>query len=123
MVCGREPYLAANLRSLPAEEFDHWVEYCNSPADSTTLAAMRAAAGFKDPFNVRYWGVGNESWGCGGTFTPQEYAVEYRPVTTDRKSTRLNSSHQINSYSLFCFEKKKNKFTSNRVLTNIQASR
>jgi len=74
---GAQPYLAANLRSLPAEAFYQWVEYCNSPAGSTTLADERAAAGFKDPFNVRYWGVGNESWGCGGNFTPQEYAVEY----------------------------------------------
>jgi alpha-L-arabinofuranosidase len=79
---GSEPYLAANLRSLPAEEFYRWVEYCNSPAGSTTLADARAAAGFKDPFNVRFWGVGNESWGCGGNFTAQEYAVEFRRFTT-----------------------------------------
>jgi alpha-L-arabinofuranosidase len=78
---GAQPYLAANLRSLPAEEFYRWVEYCNSPAGSTTLADERAGAGFKDPFNVRYWGVGNESWGCGGNFTPQEYAAEYRRYT------------------------------------------
>ena len=58
---GGQPYLAANLRSLPDQ---------------------RAAAGFKDPFNVRYWGVGNESWGCGGNFTAQEYAVEYRRFTS-----------------------------------------
>lgn len=79
---GSEPYLAANLRSLPAEEFYRWVEYCNSPAGSTTLADTRAAGGFKAPFNVRYWGVGNESWGCGGNFTAQEYAVEFRRFTT-----------------------------------------
>jgi len=79
---GSEPYLAANVRSLPAEEFYRWIEYCNSPTGSTTLADMRAAAGFADPFNVRYWGVGNESWGCGGNFTPQEYAVEFRRWTT-----------------------------------------
>jgi alpha-N-arabinofuranosidase len=75
---GAQPYLAANLRSLPALDFDHWVEYCNSPTGSTTLAEMRAAAGFPEPFNVRYWGVGNESWGCGGDFTPEEYASEFR---------------------------------------------
>jgi alpha-L-arabinofuranosidase len=79
---GGEPYLAANLRSLPAEEFYRWVEYCNSPAGGTTLADLRASAGFKEPFNVRYWGVGNESWGCGGDFTAQEYAVEFRRFTT-----------------------------------------
>ena len=75
---GSQPYLAANVRSLPAAEFYHWVEYCNSPAGSTTLADMRAAAGYAEPFGVRYWGVGNESWGCGGNFTAQEYAVEFR---------------------------------------------
>ena len=79
---GSEPYLAANLRSLSAEEFYRWVEYCNSPAGSTTLADMRAAAGFKEPFNVRFWGVGNEAWGCGGNFTAQEYAVEFRRFAT-----------------------------------------
>ena len=79
---GAEPYLAANVRSLPAEAFYQWVEYCNSPTGTTTLAETRAAAGFSDPFRVKYWGVGNESWGCGGEFTPQEYAVEFRRYST-----------------------------------------
>jgi alpha-L-arabinofuranosidase len=79
---GAEPYLAANVRSLPAESFYQWVEYCNSPAGSTTLADARAAGGYSDPFHVKYWGVGNESWGCGGEFTPQEYAVEFRRYST-----------------------------------------
>jgi alpha-N-arabinofuranosidase len=38
-----QPYMAANLRSLTPLDFDHWVEYCNSPAGSTTLAEQRAA--------------------------------------------------------------------------------
>jgi alpha-L-arabinofuranosidase len=75
---GSQAYLAANVRSLRATEFYRWVEYCNSPAGTTTLADMRAAAGYAEPFGVRYWGVGNESWGCGGNFTAQEYAVEFR---------------------------------------------
>lgn len=75
---GAEPYFAANLRSLPAKDFYEWVEYCNSPAGSTTHAEARAAGGERDPFKVRYWGVGNESWGCGGNFTPEEYAAEFR---------------------------------------------
>jgi alpha-N-arabinofuranosidase len=79
---GCQPYLAANLRSLPAQEFCRWVEYCNSPVGSTTLAEMRAAAGSPEPFGVRFWGIGNESWGCGGNFTPQEYAVEFRRFAT-----------------------------------------
>jgi alpha-N-arabinofuranosidase len=79
---GAEPYLAANIRSLPALSFDHWVEYCNSPTGSTTLAKLRAEGGSPDPYKVRFWGVGNESWGCGGNFTPEEYASEFRRFTT-----------------------------------------
>src|ERR1700678_877825 len=79
---GCQPYLAANVRSLPSEVFYRWVEYCNSPAGSTTLAAERALSGSAEPYNVRYWGVGNESWGCGGNFTAQEYAVEFRRYTS-----------------------------------------
>jgi alpha-L-arabinofuranosidase len=79
---GCQPYLAANVRSLPAEQFYRWVEYCNSPPGSTTLADARAASGSPAPYDVQYWGVGNESWGCGGNFTAQEYAVEFRRYST-----------------------------------------
>jgi alpha-N-arabinofuranosidase len=78
---GAEPYLAANLRSLPAQDFWRWVEYCNAPAGSTTLARLREADGERAPLKVRYWGVGNESWGCGGNFSADEYAVEFRRFT------------------------------------------
>lgn len=76
-----EPYLAANVRSLPAKAFYDWIDYCNAPAGSSTMAKRRAAAGDVEPFNVRFWGVGNESWGCGGELTAAEYSVEYRKFT------------------------------------------
>ncbi|HZN07954.1 MAG TPA: alpha-L-arabinofuranosidase C-terminal domain-containing protein [Pyrinomonadaceae bacterium] len=80
---GAQAYLAANVRGLTAQQFYEWIEYCNSPAGSTTGAELRAAGDLpnRDPFGVRYWGVGNESWGCGGNFTPEEYSVEYRRFT------------------------------------------
>ena len=79
---GCQPYLAADLRSLPARDFYQWIEYCNEPAGTNALANQRAANGDKDPFNVQFWGVGNESWGCGGNLTPEEYGELYRKVTT-----------------------------------------
>ncbi|MDE3054010.1 MAG: alpha-L-arabinofuranosidase [Gemmatimonadota bacterium] len=79
---GAQPYLAANVRSLPARAFDEWIEYCNAPAGDTTWSDVRAAAGDAAPYGVRYWGVGNEAWGCGGNFTPEEYAEEFRRFTT-----------------------------------------
>lgn len=79
---GAEPYLAANVGAGTVEEFQQWVEYCNAPAGSTTLADERVANRAADPFKVRLWGVGNENWGCGGTYTPEDYCAEYRKFTT-----------------------------------------
>ena len=80
---GAEGYLAANVRGLGAQQFYEWIEYCNSPAGSTTLAETRAGGELpnRDPFGVKFWGVGNETWGCGGNLTPEEYAAEYRRFT------------------------------------------
>ena len=89
---GCQPYLAANLRTQPARDFYQLVEYCNAPAGDLasnsaakaapdTLALERGANGDPQPFGVRYWGVGNESWGCGGNLTAEEYAAEYRRYT------------------------------------------
>lgn len=75
---GAEPYFAGNVRSGSARDFYEWIEYCNSPAGTTTTAELRAKGGDPNPFPVRFWGVGNESWGCGGAFTGADYAVEFR---------------------------------------------
>ena len=80
-LCDVEPYFAANVGTGSAEEFQQWVEYCNAPAGATTLADERVRNGDDKPFGVRYWGVGNESWGCGGKFTPEDYCREYRKFT------------------------------------------
>ncbi len=74
---GAEPYFAGNVGSGSPEELRDWVEYCNYPSGST-LSDERAANGSPEPFHVRYWGVGNESWGCGGAMRPEEYADYYR---------------------------------------------
>lgn len=89
---GCKPYLAADMRSLPAIDFYQELEYCNAPvgdiksnsaapARPNSLAAQRAANGDPEPFNVDLWGVGNESWGCGGNMTPEEYAADFRRYT------------------------------------------
>jgi alpha-N-arabinofuranosidase len=74
---GAEPYLAGNVGSGTPQELRDWVEYCNYPSGSS-LSDERVANGSPQPFNVRYWGVGNENWGCGGNMQPAQYANEYR---------------------------------------------
>jgi alpha-L-arabinofuranosidase len=78
---GAQPYLAANVRSRDVRVFLEWLEYCNAPPDLTTWSTERAKNGFREPHKVSFWGVGNESWGCGGDFTPEEYATEFRKFT------------------------------------------
>lgn len=78
---GAEPYFCGNLGSGSPQEMRDWVEYCNFPGDSE-WARQRAANGRPEPYNVRYWGVGNENWGCGGNFTPEDYGSEYRRFAT-----------------------------------------
>ena len=79
---GAEPYLAGNVGSSTPREFHDWVTYCNAPTGTATLADERAVNGDREAFHVKYWGVGNESWGCGGAMKPGEYAAEYRKFTT-----------------------------------------
>ena len=78
---GAEPYLAGNVGSGTPEELRDWVEYCNYPAGSM-FSDERAANGSSEPFHIKYWGVGNENWGCGGNMRPEEYAAQYRRFST-----------------------------------------
>jgi alpha-L-arabinofuranosidase len=78
---GAQPYLAGNLGSGTVQEMRDWVEYCNFDKPSS-LAMRRAANGSPLPFNVKYWGVGNEAWGCGGNFCPADYAKQYKRYAT-----------------------------------------
>ncbi|HPO14473.1 MAG TPA: alpha-L-arabinofuranosidase C-terminal domain-containing protein [Candidatus Hydrogenedentes bacterium] len=75
-VSGCAPYICCNVGSGTPQEAREWLEYCNFGGD-TTLTQQRAANGNPAPYEVKYWGVGNENWGCGGRFRPQDYAKEY----------------------------------------------
>ena len=83
---GAEPYLAANMTSVPALHIRDWIEYCNFKAGLTTLSDERAANGDVEPFRVKYWGIGNENWGGGGQMTPEMCADEYIRFTTIMRS-------------------------------------
>ena len=74
---GCEPYIGANVGSGSPEEMEDWLEYLNY-GDTSELTELRRANGHPKPFNVTYWGVGNESWGCGGSMRPEYYADQYR---------------------------------------------
>jgi len=78
---GAEPYICVNVGSGCPEEALAWLEYCNL-SGNTKYANMRVSNGHIEPYNVRFWDVGNESWGCGGNFDPVYHAWEYRRFST-----------------------------------------
>jgi alpha-N-arabinofuranosidase len=69
---GAEPVIVLNVghHDTPEREPDYirealdWVEYCNGSSD-TPMGALRAANGHPEPYNVRCWEIGNETWPIG----------------------------------------------------------
>ncbi|MEQ8849885.1 alpha-L-arabinofuranosidase C-terminal domain-containing protein [Botrimarina sp.] len=74
---GAEPYLAGNVGSGTPEELRDWVEYITYDGDSE-LANQRRENGREAPWELKYLGVGNENWGCGGSMRPEYYADLFR---------------------------------------------
>lgn len=79
---GAEPYLAVNMGAGTVQEAVDWVQYVNHANGSSYLTDMRMQNGRSKPWNVKYWGVGNESWDCGGNMTAGYYVNEYRKYAT-----------------------------------------
>lgn len=74
---GTEPYLSINVGSGTVQEAAEWVEYVTSSNESP-MTELRKKNGREDPWNVKFWGIGNETWGCGGEMAPDYYANIYR---------------------------------------------
>ncbi len=76
-----EPYLAGNIGSGTVQELIDWVQYVNSDTKNP-MSDWRKSNGREKGWNVKYWGVGNEAWGCGGNMVPEYYVNEYRKYAT-----------------------------------------
>ncbi|MEZ4887995.1 MAG: alpha-L-arabinofuranosidase C-terminal domain-containing protein [Chitinophagales bacterium] len=72
-----EPIICGNLGSGTVQEMAQWVEYINSN-NISPMTKLREQNGRKEPFKIKYWGVGNENWGCGGNMTAQYYTDNLR---------------------------------------------
>ncbi len=73
---GTEPLICGNVGSGTVQELAQWVEYVNFDGKSP-MADLRRANGREKPWKVKFWGIGNESWGCGGQMSAEHYAEEY----------------------------------------------
>ena len=78
---GCEPYINGNVGSGTVQEMSEWVEYMTFDGVSP-MADLRSANGREDPWKIKYFGIGNENWGCGGNMRPSYYADLYRQFQT-----------------------------------------
>lgn len=91
-----EPYISGNVGSGTVEEMANWVEYMTSEQGSP-MAKLRKDNGREKPWKVKYFGVGNESWGCGGSMHPEYYADLYRRYSTYCRNYNDNRLFKIAS--------------------------
>ncbi|MDX1931651.1 MAG: alpha-N-arabinofuranosidase [Capsulimonadales bacterium] len=91
---GTEPYICGNVGSGTPQEMMEWVEYLTSDAD-TPMTRWRKENGREHPWKITYFGVGNESWGCGGNMRPAFYADNYRRYNTFVKNYGGNRLFRI----------------------------
>lgn len=91
-----EPYISGNVGSGTVEEMAEWVEYMTSDAKST-MADLRRKNGREEPWKVKYFGIGNEAWGCGGSMTPEYYSDLFRQYQTYLRNFGDNRLYKIAS--------------------------
>lgn len=82
---GSEAYIAGNVGSGSPRDMAQWLEYITAAGD-TSLARLRRANGRDEPWEVAFFGVGNETWGCGGNMTPEYYTDLYKRYATFLKA-------------------------------------
>ncbi len=93
---GCEPYISGNVGSGTVEELAKWVEYMTSDGDSP-MANLRRKNGRDKAWKVKFLGVGNESWGCGGSMRPEYYSDLYRRYATYCRNYDGNRLYKIAS--------------------------
>lgn len=91
---GTEPYICGNVGSGSVEEMSKWVEYITFDGESP-MANLRRKNGREEPWKVKFWGVGNENWGCGGQMTAEFYADQYKRYATYCRNYGDNRLYRI----------------------------
>nr|WP_144928486.1 alpha-N-arabinofuranosidase [Paenibacillus bovis] len=97
MLCemlGAEPYICGNVGSGTVQEMSEWVEYMTFDGESP-MANLRRENGREEPWKLKYFGVGNENWGCGGNMRPEYYADLYRRYQTYVRNYGDNRIYKI----------------------------
>lgn len=78
---GCDTYITGNVGSGTVQEMSEWIEYMTLDGESP-MADLRRKNGRAEPFELKYFAVGNENWGCGGNMDPYFYANTYKRYQT-----------------------------------------
>ena len=78
---GCDVYITGNVGSGTVNEMSEWVEYMTFGGVSP-MSELRKQNGHEEPWRVKYFGVGNENWGCGGNMQPEFYGNMYNRYAT-----------------------------------------
>lgn len=89
-----EAVICGNVGSGSVKEMSQWVEYLNFDGISP-MSDLRRINGRDEAWGLKYWGVGNENWGCGGNMTAEFYADQYRRYATFCRSYGENRLYRI----------------------------
>jgi len=95
-ILGCEPYISGNVGSGTVKEMAQWVEYMTSDGD-TPMARLRRKNGRDKAWKVKYFGIGNEAWGCGGNMRPEFYSDLFRQFNTYLRDYDNNRLYRIAS--------------------------
>jgi alpha-N-arabinofuranosidase len=93
---GCEPYFTGNVGSGTVQELSQWVEYVNSD-NVSPMTDLRKKNGRDKSWGVKYWGIGNESWGCGGDMSPEYYSDLFKRYAAFCKNYGSNKVFKIAS--------------------------
>jgi alpha-N-arabinofuranosidase len=85
---GAEPVVAVNVRTGTPEEAAAWVQYCNGPATSHQ-GRRRAQHGHPEPFGVRIWDIGNESWDMGAEESARRFLAFHKEMKKADPTVKL----------------------------------
>jgi len=91
---GADAYISGNIGSGTVQEMSDWVEYLTGSGRSP-MADLRRSHGRDEPWTVRFWGLGNETWGCGGNMRAEAYADLARQFGTFCRSGNETSLYRV----------------------------
>ena len=121
--CGAKPYFATNVLFMDIKSTIDLMDYCFSPRGASTLALEREKNGHPEPFDITYWGIGNENWGDGGNMRPEFYADLYRIFSNSVRRFSEGKGNNKNGIEIYAGGANASDYNwTHKFMSNLQSS-